>query len=79
MNFLGRPPETPSTLEPAQPPPPKVDFKTLEDAFLQEAEEFPDIPPFIATGEFRLGRENPFVPYGEIVKLKKEEKGSSKR
>jgi hypothetical protein len=43
----------------------QIDFETLNSPFLQEVEEFPEIPPFSpsTTGE-RLGRENPFIPYG---------------
>lgn len=72
--FLREKPQRVSQVpEPAKPPEIQIDFQTLEAPFLREAEEFPEISPFVpsATGE-RVGRENPFVPYGPAKPSQKE-------
>jgi len=67
--FLREVPQAAPVTAPARPPEIQIDFQALSSPFLQEAEEFPHIPPFtpVATGE-QIGRENPFLPYSPAAK-----------
>lgn len=42
----------------------KIDFDIFNHPFFAQIEEFPRIPDFQATGDVRMGRENPFAPVG---------------
>lgn len=66
--FLVQPPPKEAEVSvPAKPvlPEIKIDFNLFEDPFFENVQEFPTILPFEATGDFQLGRENPFIEIGE--------------